>query len=94
MSLTYKSYQTYQNYLISLNTEKLDNSNENGWNQYFDTEANMLTNLKKYEDIETGNNKNQSTNQENSYYINLQNNVITSIFYISHLAVIIFLFTC
>jgi hypothetical protein len=84
MSLTYKSYQTYQNYLISLNTENLDNSNEKGWNQYFDTEANMLTNSKNQQDIETYDNKRQTIsitiNQNKSYDINLYHIIITSIF--------------
>jgi hypothetical protein len=45
------------------------------------------------EDIETGIKKTQTTKEGNKCYINLQHIIITSIFYISHLALIIFLFT-
>jgi hypothetical protein len=67
---------SYQTYLISLNTQ---NTNEKDWKQYFDTEMNMLTNYKNHQDIETGNKKGPTINQENSYYINLYHIIITSI---------------
>lgn len=44
------------------------------------------------EDIETGI-KNQTTKEGNKCYINLQHIIITSLFYMSHLVVIFFLFT-
>lgn len=45
------------------------------------------------EDIETGNNTNQTINQENNLHVNLRHIIITTLFYMSHLALIIFMFT-
>jgi len=118
---------TYQAYLVSLNSESINDVN---WNQFFDTESGMLTNSKKRliffekptrtiytpinkvfrkrpkcikvapnedfdsnEDIETGNNTSQTINQENDRYVNLRHIIITTLFYMSHLALVIFMFT-
>ena len=53
----------------------------------------VAPNYDSNEDIETGNNTSQTINQENNHYVNLRHIIITTLFYMSHLALVIFMFT-